>query len=66
MVHALDQSDVDLLLLALATLSLERPGFESYCRTVAAKLGPPVIQLQLEAMFDDFRRLNADRPRTGL
>jgi len=52
----LDEADRQLVLLALAILSLDRPGWFDACRVFAEKLGPgaPIV-------LADFRRLNADR-----
>ncbi len=51
-------ADRDAVLLALAWLSLDRPGWFEYLRGMAAKVGGDVVG---RAAFDEFRRLNADR-----
>ena len=59
----MDQADRDAVLLALAILSLDRPGWEPYLREIAGKLffdDPRIRAAQVEA-FSEFRRLNADR-----
>lgn len=64
----IDQADRDAVLLALAILSLDRPGWETYLREVAGKLfydDPRVLASQVEA-FDKFRELNSDRQPSEL
>jgi hypothetical protein len=62
-VAALDHADRDAVILALAILSLDRPGWLQYLRGIAGAIffdDPRVLAAQVET-FDEFRRLNADR-----
>jgi hypothetical protein len=47
------EEDRQAVVLAIAKLSLERPGWLEYLREIAGRL-------RGEAMFDDFRRVHAD------
>lgn len=49
-----DVSDRQLVLLALAQLALDRPGFDFATREIARRLHG-------EEVFDNFKALNADR-----
>jgi hypothetical protein len=51
---SLEEEDRQMLLLAIAELSLSRPGWAPYLRLIADKLCGP-------EMFERFRVLNADR-----
>jgi hypothetical protein len=64
------EGDRDALLLALAILSLDRPGWLDYLRGLAGRIGGDVTPLSHtkvspgvagEGAFDYFRRANADR-----
>lgn len=57
---ALDQADRDLVLLALAILSLDRPGWLQACANAASTIGGE-SWVATRAAFEEFRRLNADR-----
>lgn len=58
MTFELTEEDRQLLLLALALMSLRRPGFLFACTEVADQLGG----IPAQEMFKEFRRLNADQP----
>jgi len=55
----LDPAERELVLLALAVLSLDRPGWYVACGALAEKFGVP--ERPGLAMLDEYRRLNADR-----
>jgi len=55
----LDESDRQAVLLALAELSLTRPGWYNYLATVAGKL-------RGREMFENFRKTSADSPRLNI
>lgn len=56
-VNRLDRGDKDIVLLALATLALDRPGWEQHCvKRIADLLFPGST-----ATLDEFIRLNKDR-----
>lgn len=55
----LTEEDRDLILLALAILSLYRPGWLFACQEVADVVGG----MPAQEMFKKFRRLNEDRVR---
>jgi hypothetical protein len=54
MIFSLDEKDRQATLLALAELSLSRPGWLAMLTTVAARLGGVTL-------FEQFRLFNADR-----
>jgi hypothetical protein len=57
-----DKADVDLVILALAILSLDRPGWEEACRIAAGKASGAVYREDTARhSFNEFRRLNEDR-----
>lgn len=60
----LDQADRDLVLLALAILSLDRPGWLMACANAASTIGGE-SWVATRAAFEEFRRLNADRWQSG-
>jgi hypothetical protein len=49
------KADRDACVLALAILSLDRPGWHNYLRGVAREMFDGLLE------FDEFRRLNEDR-----
>lgn len=51
------EEDRQLVLLALAILALDRPGFQFACQQAADAFGG----LAAQEMFKEFHRLNADR-----
>jgi hypothetical protein len=51
-----EESDRQAMLLALAELALSRPGWDYMLRKIAARLDG-------EDLYDEFKRLNADRVR---
>lgn len=53
----LTEEDRQLVLLALALMSLQRPGFTFACQEAANQFGGVAAQ----EMFKEFRRLNADQ-----
>lgn len=59
-VNRLERADQDLVLLALATLSLDRPGWTEEISRVAELLWP-----QSKETLEEFRRLNLDRFNAG-
>lgn len=54
----LDDRDRQAVVLAMAHLAVERPGWDSYLRGIAARLDPGL------AMFDEFKRTSL-QPRPG-
>jgi hypothetical protein len=57
----IDEAQRQLVILALAILSLDRPGFEFACLEAANEFG----RIDAQEMFKEFRRLNADRWRAA-
>ena len=56
----LDDRDSQAVVLAMAHLAIERPGWETYLRGIAERLDPGL------AMFDEFKRTSLQpRPVTG-
>lgn len=53
-----EESDRQAMLLALAELALSRPGWDDMLRRIAARLAG-------EDLYDEFKRLNADRVHRG-
>lgn len=51
----IDEADRQALVLALALLALQRPGWDHYCRTIAAQLGDADL-----GMFLGFQDANRD------
>lgn len=60
----IDQADRDLLLLALATLSLDRPGWTDQCEEVAGRLGGD-RWVDTRHRFEELRAANRDRWRNN-
>lgn len=56
----LDHADRQAIVLALAILALDRPGWIEYLKRIAARFGP-----NGDALFEEFHRFNADRWRTA-
>ena len=50
----IEETERQMILLALAELALSRPGFEDHIRVIVTKF-------RGEAMFEEFKRANADR-----
>jgi len=55
-----DDRDRQALLLALAILALDRPGWDDYLADIAGKFGE-----NGRTLYDEFRRLHADRFAPG-
>ena len=62
MTHAIsiDEGQRQLILLALATLALERPGFDYALAEIAKLMDNPTSDGKPE-MYEDFKRLNLDK-----
>jgi hypothetical protein len=57
-----EEADRQLLLLALALAALDRPGFASALRLIAAQIpGGKPGETDGTGLYDEFKRLNADR-----